>query len=206
MFFSKAINKIKNWELFLYLKRKRKKLKNNNPTIISNNCVGGVISHDLGQQFCSPTVNLYFKADEYIRFIKNLRQYLSLELVEVESEFSYPVGMLGDIHIYFMHYHTFKEAKQKWDERKMRVDFDNLYVMMVEKEGCNEAIMREFDSLNYSHKVLFTHKSYPDICCSYYVKGFESEQELGVITDMKPSFWHRRYIDDYDYVTFLNQE
>ncbi len=204
-FFTKAINKIKIIEHSIYLNNKRKKLKHKNPTIISNNCVGGVISHDLGQQFRSPTVNLYFKASDYIRFISDLQHYLSLDVVETETDLPYPVGVLGDIKVFFMHYHSFSEAKEKWNERKKRIDFNNIYYMMTEIEGCSKEIMKQFDSLSYKKKVLFTHKEYPDIGCSHYVKGFENEVELGIITDPKPIFWQRRYIDDYDYVSFLNQ-
>ncbi|MBR6702294.1 MAG: DUF1919 domain-containing protein, partial [Clostridia bacterium] len=38
----------------LYIENKRKKLKNPNPSIIANNCNGGIIAHDLGLQFNSP--------------------------------------------------------------------------------------------------------------------------------------------------------
>lgn len=206
VFLSKAINKTKNIEHSLYLKKKRNRLKYLNPTIISNNCIGGVISHDLGQQFCSPTVNLFFKAADYIKFISNLPYYLSLDVVETESELPYPVGNLGDIRLYFMHYNSFSEAREKWNKRKKRVNYDNMYVIMVEKEECCMEIMKAFDKLNFKNKVLFTHKEYPEIQSAYYIKGFENEEEVGVITDPKPCFWQRRYIDDYDYVTFLNQE
>ncbi|MBQ3285212.1 MAG: DUF1919 domain-containing protein [Ruminococcus sp.] len=205
VFFTKAFNKIKNIEHTIYLNNKRKRLIHQNPTIISNNCVGGVISHDLGQQFRSPTVNLFFKASDYLKFVSNLHYYLELEVVEIESELPYPVGMLGDIKVFFMHYRSFSEAKGKWDERKKRIDYNNIYLMMTEIEDCNEDIMKQFDELPYKNKVLFTHLNYPKLGCSQYIKGFENESEMGIITDPKPSFWQRRYIDDYDYVSFLNQ-
>lgn len=205
LFLKKAINKIKNIEHSIYLNRKRKKLKHINPTIISNNCVGGVISHDLGQRFCSPTVNLYFRAADYIKFIKNLRYYLSLDPEMEETDLSYPVGRLDDIKVYFMHYHSFDEARQKWNERKRRIDYENLYFIMTEKEGCTRDILEEFDSLDYKNKVALTHIDYPAIRCAHYMRGFDSKAEMGIITDPKPTFWQRRYIDDFDYVSFLNQ-
>ncbi len=36
------------------------------------------------------------------------------------------------------------------------------------------------------------------------MKGFETKEELGVLTNYKDGFWRRRYLDDFDYVTFLN--
>lgn len=205
MFFTRIINKIKNIEHSMYLKRKRRRLKHQNPTIISKDCVGGIISHDLGQRFCSPTINLFFSSSDFIKFLSALPYYLSLDVVEDDSDLSYPVGKIEDITIHFLHYNSFEEAREKWNERKKRVDYDNIYVMMTEKEGCNKEIMQKYDSLPYKNKVLFTHKAYPNIKCSHYMKGFENESELGIITIAKPSFWQRRYLDDYDYVSFLNQ-
>lgn len=37
----------------------RKRLKNTDFSLITNNCVGGIISHDMHLQFRSPTVNLF---------------------------------------------------------------------------------------------------------------------------------------------------
>lgn len=42
----------------LAVNTRRSKLKNHDFTIISNTCVGGVITHYVGEQFRSPTVNL----------------------------------------------------------------------------------------------------------------------------------------------------
>lgn len=205
LIFTRIKNKTKNIEHDLYLKRKKQRLKNKNPSIISNNCVGGVMSHDLGQQFCSPTVNLYFKAEEYIRFLRNLKYYLSLDVVQLESDLPYPVGIIDDVRIFFMHYSSFEEAKRKWDERKKRVNFSNLYVIMTEKEECTEDLMKQFDALEYRKKILFTHLPHPELQCAHYISGFENEIEMGILTDQKNSYWQRRYIDDYDYVTFLNE-
>lgn len=46
----------------------KNKLLNDKFTIFSSNCTGGVISHDLGCRFYSPTVNFYFMAKDYVRF------------------------------------------------------------------------------------------------------------------------------------------
>ena len=46
---------------------RREKLKNNDFTIISSECAGGVIYHDLGLRFDSPTINLWFKPDDYLK-------------------------------------------------------------------------------------------------------------------------------------------
>ena len=61
--------------------KQRKRLRNFNPTIISNNCTAGFIYHDLGLKFLSPTINLTVK--DFPLFISHLEHYLSCELIEI---------------------------------------------------------------------------------------------------------------------------
>lgn len=189
----------------LYLENKQKKIKNKNPTVISSNCNGSVILHDLGLRFNSPTVNLFFEAGDFIKFLKNMKYYLNSEPVQIESDKDYPVGMINDITVYFMHFDSFDEAKEKWIERSKRVDFENLYVIMTDKNGCTYDHIKDFDSLPIKHKVIFTHKPYPEFKSAYYIKGFENDDEVGVLSDWKPGFLKRRWLDGFDYVSFLNQ-
>ena len=76
---------------------------------------GGVILHELGERFNSPTVNLFFGAEDYIKFLEKLDHYLGQTLVEAQSDKDYPVAKLDDITIYFMHYPSFepKESGKK---------------------------------------------------------------------------------------------
>lgn len=187
-----------------YISIKRLRLKNNNPTIISSNCNGAYILHDLGLKFNTPTVNLFFEPKGFIRFVKYLDRYLLADVVEVDSHFRFPVGKLDDIYLYFMHYSSFEEAVSKWNERKGRVNKDNIFIMMTERNGCTYDDIKEFDSLPYKKKVIFTQKPYNEFESAVYIKGFEDKEEIGVLSDWKPGFWKRRYLDDFDYLSFLN--
>ncbi len=188
----------------LYLDRKRSKLKNGNPTVFSANCNGAMILHDMKCRFNSPFVNLYVQADDFLKFLKNPEKYLNAEPVEIKSDMPFPVGMVEDIMLFFMHYKSFDEARDKWIERSKRVDMNNLFIMMTDKNGCTEKHIAEFDSLPYDNKVIFTHKPYPEFKSAYYIKGFENDGEVGILSDWKPGFWKRRWLDDFDYVKFLN--
>lgn len=64
----------------VYLKGRREVLKNKSFTLISNNCNGCFILHDLGVKFNTPTVNLYFGMEDFIKFLERLDYYLALEL------------------------------------------------------------------------------------------------------------------------------
>ena len=160
------INKIYRRILRMHMdKEYQRKIKNKDCSIISMNCVGGVVSHELGLRFNSPTVNLWFTPKEFIKFLSQLEHYLydcKIEMDEKNSEkYGYPVGKLEDIHVYFTHYETFEQAKQKWIERLKRLNMDNLYIIMVQKDGCTERDICSFDSLKFKHKVIFTVKEYP---------------------------------------------
>src|SRR5574344_971827 len=94
-------------------------LKNENFSIISANCVGGVFYHDMNMRFLSPTVNLFFYPEDFIKYVNNLQAYNELTPdISFDEKLGYPVGKLNDIKIYFMHYKSCEEALCKWEERK----------------------------------------------------------------------------------------
>jgi len=185
-------------------KIKRKKLYNLTPTIISSDCNGAIILNDIGLKFNTPTVNLFMNAKDFVKFTSNLHEYLGEEhkLIEIESECDYPVGLLLDIKIYFMHYNSFDEAFSKWEERKKRVNWNNIFLMMTDRNNCEYEDLVEFDSLPYN-KVIFTKQKYSNIKSSFYISGFEEYESVGVLSDKK-GLLGARYLDDFDYVGFLN--
>ena len=69
-------------------KSKRKELLNKEPSIISCDCLGGLVSHDLGLQFRSPTINMYMTASDYIKFIYNIKTYIDINMLK-DDEKSY---------------------------------------------------------------------------------------------------------------------
>lgn len=106
-----------------------------------------------------------------------------------------------------MHYPSFDEAKRIWEKRTERINRDNLYVILVQQNGCTEELLKKFDELPYKHKLALTARPMPEIKCSYYISG--SEQPNGDVMDLckyKGKFTGRRWIDDYDYVGFLNMK
>lgn len=188
----------------LFKKRRIKKLKNSNFTIITSNCVGAFIYHDLGLPFLSPTINLTIKMEDFVRFVKNLKEYMEEEIVEIEDESDCPAGMLGDIRINFVHYATFEEGVRKWEERKKRINWNNLFFIGSERGECTYETIRRFDQLPYDNKIILTHVEYPEFSSAYCIRGFEENDKLGIILNFKKQFLKRRYLDDFDYVRFLN--
>lgn len=167
--------------------------------------MGGIL-HELGERFNSPTVNLFYSAEDYLKFLENLDYYIKQALVEIESDKDYPVTKLDDITIYVMHYSSFDEAKRTWKKRVTRIEKDNLYVIFVQQNGCTEQILREFDNLPYKYKLALTAKPMPAIQCSYCIPN--TMQRNGDVIDLckyEGKFTGKRWNDEYDYVGFLNK-
>lgn len=200
---TKIFDREKEWKR--YKMKKYKRLKNKNFSIISSNCCGMFMYYDMGLPYLSPTINLSIEMNDFVKMVENLRWYMEQELIELKDETSeYPVGMLGDITIYFVHYQTFAEGAEKWEERKKRINWNNLFVVGSERDGCTYETIKHFDKLPYKNKVIFTHINYPEFKSAYYIKGFEEKSELGFITFYKKQTLKRRYLDDFNYVGFLN--
>lgn len=191
----------------LYKEIKRHKLRNRNATIISSNCNGEFMYYDMRLPFLSPTINLSFDMNDYVKLLDNLRWYMSQPIMPCEDkQFDFPCGMLADIKIRFNHYKTFKEAVEKWEERKKRINWDNLYFVAIDGDNCSEESLQRFDALPFKHKVIFTHCPRPDIKSAFYLKGFENQKGVGVAIYFKKQFRIRRYLDDFDYIAFLNSK
>lgn len=198
-FFVRAEHKI-------YVTAKRLRLKNKSMTVFSSNCNGAYMLHDLGCPFNSPTVNLYFLPEHFLKFVSDPQKYLCAEMKEVRlPDVDYPVGQIEDIQLFLMHYDSFAEAKAAWERRARRVDLTNVFLIMTDKNDCTYEHIKQFDELPYEHKVIFTHKEYPEFSSAYYIPGFENDGEVGILSDWKPQLLRRRWLDDFDYVSFFNK-
>jgi hypothetical protein len=61
-------------------------------SIISSNCFAGRIMQDLDMQYNTPTLGLYFFADDYIEFLSNLKYYLTEAKLEFLEQSRYPLA------------------------------------------------------------------------------------------------------------------
>lgn len=157
-------------------------------TIISNNCWGGHVYRYFNMPYDSPTIGLFFESTDYIKFISNLKHYINQQLRFIKLEESHnkemlirqnsvgcPIGALDDIEIYFLHYKTEEEALKKWNRRKARIHWNNLYFKMTEQNGCTIEQIKQFDKLPYKDKFIFVHKDY-GISSQVVFKDFEDEE------------------------------
>lgn len=198
------LQRLKEREWRAYRRRKRARLKNPGFSILATNCIGGVMYHDLGLEFLTPTVNLTISIRDLIKLAENPQWYMAQPLVELPNPGGCPTALLEDIQVNFIHYNSFEEASEKWEERKRKINWDRLVLVTTDRDGCDYETIRRFDQLPYPHKVIFTHKPYPEFPSACYMSGFEDQEQVGVLTNFRPGFWKRRYMDSFDYVKFLN--
>ncbi|MDR1599344.1 MAG: DUF1919 domain-containing protein [Oscillospiraceae bacterium] len=185
-----------------FLERQRELLTNHDFTIFSENCVGGLISHDLGEEYRSPTVNLRIPANLFVEFMENIDYYLDAELEDVTPEGSrYPIARLGGrVALLLTRYDTFQEAKDAWERRKARVNFDNVFLIMSDYFEVNPDVISRFLALPYP-KVFFSGKpiDHPDV---FFMKRFEKDNKVGFLYRIGPD--GLRLCWDFDIVRWLN--
>ena len=190
--------------------------KNKDFTLIARDCIGGILYHQLGLKFLSPTINLFFTPEDFNYFCLYLKEYIDCDLKESkEEDIEYPVGILAPINrkpikVHFMHYESFDEAKEKWNERKSRINWDNIYVcssFAYSKEVATftPELVEKWNKIKYK-KVVLVDKKYgfddeiiiakPEECLEYAWLLFSPN---------KNNEW-RRTFNDFNFIKFLNEK
>ncbi|WP_281641805.1 DUF1919 domain-containing protein [Hoylesella loescheii] len=184
--------------------------KNNSPTIICNNCVGGVILHDLGLKFNTPTINtLFLSFDDFLYFVEHLKEFTNLDVYELkQTEHPFPIGVQEykgrKIRVGFVHYASFDEGKAAWIKRMKRVNLDNTFVI-YESRTISDEELDAFSSIKYPKLILsLTDKSKEQKYAFY--KGHQLYENWfpGKVLEYKNFLGVKRYLDDFDYIDFLN--
>lgn len=138
---------------------------------------------------------------------------MGCNLVETDysNKYGFPTGKLvsevyPDIDILFNHYESFEEARKKWFERVKRVDYSNIFYIMETYDNFFPQELEEYQKLPYStNKVVLTHKRHPEIADAHYIGiGNGMKKFKGGDTFKLRPFSGKRYLDDFDYVSFLN--
>lgn len=182
--------KIKDIWRFLYTQKMRKKLIDDKFVIVSSNCIGGCLLHDLGMPLDTPTVNITIP--EFCTFCENLERYINLEPKEGEiHQNGYPTAKLGgdiglkEITINCVHYESFSDFREAWLRRSGRMQ-------QRIKEGykiilfASDAQLKENDAINRFHNLPYNKICFTS-CISLYpefviVPRFIGQQNVGDIS------------------------
>ncbi|MBD9050415.1 MAG: DUF1919 domain-containing protein [Ruminococcus sp.] len=117
-----------------------------------------------------------------------------------------PGGDYKDIELHFLHYKSFAEANEKWETRKARLHFENLYLIWTFMGMAqDEKIYARAQNLKVANKVIFVNhpidnEKYPDF---FYIKGFENQIGTGQLSAFM-NLKGERYYDQFVYVKWIN--
>ncbi len=178
------------------------------PCIISRDCVGGVLYKRMGIQFTSPTIKLFMTNEDFVLFCLNIKEFLNASVEEVHTDNAYPVGQIatkkGSIKLYFMHYNSFSDARNSWERRKKRMDFNNLVVILNAEPNVDVNIIEQFEKIPY-RKILLTSNAKE----SEYVKNlkcFELGYDGPLVAYRSKNMPIVRYMDEFDWIDFLQKK
>ena len=200
--------KIMKWPRAKYHEKKARKCKNKKISLLCNNCTGGVILHDLGLRFDTPTINTGIRnQDEFLYFAENVGKFRDADVQELDfGKYNHHAGCViynnMTIDIVFTHYSSFEEGRRKWIERMKRLDLGHIYVI-YEGPDVSESFVEKFSKLPYKKAIISSRKKKFKYDF-YYGFSFYEKWKPGKILDYKSWFNVKRYLDDFDYVSFFS--
>lgn len=201
----KAIKEIAKELLRMPLKQfMRRRLKVGNARIVSSMCAGGILSHDLGLQFLSPTINLIIP--EFTAFCDGLEERLRGELVDRGvSVHGYPLAELDGFLIEGVHYHSFEELKEQWERRASRffAAEDEILLIASDAQVQIPEDMEAFHALPY-RKICYTSRKNIPYKEFVYCPEFAGQETAGDILRYTDIFGTRIFEKRLDCVGWLN--
>ena len=187
----------------------KKILKNQGFTIIASDCIGGVLYHDLGMEFFSPTINMFFSASDYIKFLSDMPGYIEAEMEDItQTKDEWPVARLKDITLQLVHYKSVQEAQDAWSRRAKRINYDNMYIVFSDRNGFSEDDIKAFTKMNYKNMVCFVSKK--DLADRYNKCFFidkkdpNNDSQVYPLMGFSPKWSYKRIIDKFDYTEWFN--
>lgn len=198
------LSKRQKWFLKHYVR------SNDDVTILSSNCLGGFIYHDINSKFYSPTINLTFDPEDFIYFVNHINDISNCSLDEDKTNNSkFPVGLLKYpdnkcIKIYFVHYNSFKDAKNVFFTRSKRIT-NNIFVLLTVNHLTKE-ICDYFSDLKYK-KICFynTIEKNVDINSNIFFNAHKAFLNKKDAMSFKPLLSRKLIFDDvdFDYYSFI---
>jgi uncharacterized protein (DUF1919 family) len=163
------LRKVRVFQKKEIVKKEQKLLGYKDFVIISDNCWGGAVYQWYNKPYNSPFVGLGVYGECYIKLLSNFDYYMNLALKFKPQEESihpykfknsfYPMGVLEDVEIHFVHYKTIEEAKEKWTKRTNRMlkikDKNNYFFKICDDWKANDEQINEFHNLPFKNKVSF---------------------------------------------------
>lgn len=167
----------------------RRRLRNRDFTIVSDDCWGAEIYRHLDIPYNTPFVGGFLFAPCYLQLLTDLRGYLEgpveftttsrYESVNQERARglapSYPIAVLGnDVEIHYNHYDD-DEAPAKFERRVQRMNYDDLFVKTAaDRNGWTTPLLEQFDALPHPRKLCLSGRPLPTVGSAVPVRSYTS--------------------------------
>lgn len=197
-------------------RNRRKKLKVEDFTIISNNCWGGTVYESYGLRKNSPTIGMFIMPEDYLNLISNLDYYLSMPLKFIEPEESkwcvqleqksnwktYVIGVLGDVELHMLHYHDKNIAIEKWNKRIQRINRERIIFKFNDQNGCTVQQIKRFIELPLENKICFVASEQMKITDDIILVKQPKVYQEGIKASREP-FGESKYFNITEYINNL---
>ena len=156
-------------------------LQNKDFVVVSNNCFGGQAYQWLKLPYNTPFIGLFVHGPCYLKLLQDFDFYLKQDLCFVtKSEYkdavqAYPIALLHDIELHFLHYKTQQEVIDKWYRRlerlKEQTNYDNFFFQISDQDLVDQNIIEAFHKLDFKNKLSFA---------AFDIEGLNNKQHVNV--------------------------
>ena len=185
----KILSVIRKARRSFIVKRFRKRLTNKDFSLITQNCVGGVIYSTLGMEFSSPTINMFIEDENFVKLVENLEYYMSVPATAkqdryvdpIDNSIVYPKIQIDDIELCCLHYKDCNDAIAAWERRRKRVNLENVFVIANTWNMHDDIRLIERITKTKYKTVIFTDGNYPFKECIKLKGDFWTKDKRGII-------------------------
>lgn len=176
---------------------------NGGRSLLCNNCTGGMILHELGFRFDTPTINTWIPDEDFLKFVSDFSFYKKQELCIETSERPYVIGKVQDVHIHFMHETDPQKVSSEWNRRFARLNEDQVYCLFIAGENTSREIVEKIVKLPLKNICVLTEKLYTEVQGNIVQMTPKRVGKSGGALDYKGCFsLHKRY-DVFDFEAWL---
>ncbi|MBX0292131.1 DUF1919 domain-containing protein [Hymenobacter sp. HSC-4F20] len=202
----KIASRISGKRRFEARRRQMRLVRNKDFTVFSNDCWGAEVYKYLSLPFNTPFIGLFLMAPCYVEFLRNPKYYIAQDLVfqetsryqeinKIRQTNPYPLATLGGkVEVSFLHYHSVEEAREKWQRRVARINWDNLLVKFDgSKDGATPELLQEFEQMPY-RRLLLVKEPVPTVKDAIVVSRYTTNG----------AHMFQNSMPDYDLVNWIN--